>query len=370
VALARVVLCVAIFAVALVETFRLGVSALDRFRVRKPAVGLNLVPPLFEELEAIRSRARDSGAPRLAFLGDSISIGVLEGGLTVPGALDRDLGGAFEVHSLAALGLGPFDYYFLADRIAEARPDQVVIAFSLQSLGASFRSLAREDLSGWVAPARLPEVALAQTHWIGLHTDELLMNAAIVNVLGAELWRRLLVEQARVGVARKQLVHWLGEAVGRDGPRLFELAWGVNEAKRTRTGDPSRERYNAVAERSHYGPALDGLEEEHAVLQALAGTEDVLRRAGIRTLVYVNPVNVEHLDSLGLLADDGLSRSLAAIEAVVRSRGGDFLDLHALLPDAAFRDAAGHLGPPAAPDGPEKVAAAVAARLRGAQNWK
>ena len=45
-------------------------------------------------------------------------------------------------------------------------------------------------------------------------------------------------------------------------------------------------------------------------------------------------------------------------------------DLHALLPDTAYRDAAGHLGSEQLPEAPVRVAEAVAARLRDRQNWK
>lgn len=361
-------LCGLVFVVAAGETLRLAVQALDTHDVRSPTVGLNLVPVILEGLRKIGDARTDSQARQVAFLGDSISIRVEGGITTVPGALRRELAGAdgadtFEIHSMAALGSGPFDYYFLVDEIVSARPDQVVIAFSLQSLGELFRSFSRERLSGWVRPSRLLEVAAAPTHWIGLTADDLLMNVAIVTVRGAEVWRRLLVQQARLGAAREQLASWLGASLGGSGPQIFEMAAFSSAQRRTRA-DPERDRYHADAERRHYGAAFARLEEDHPILVVLAGTLETLSEAGIPTLVYINPINVEHLGSLGLLEDERLARSLGTIESVVRRAGGDYLDLHDLLPDAAFRDAAGHLGTAELPDAPSRVGAAVAHRLR------
>lgn len=360
----RSVLCVGVFAVAAVGTLFLGARALDHAQVRTPAVGINVVQVLFEHLEGIRTAGAEPGPPLLAFLGDSVSISVRGGAPTVPRALRRELGDDFRLHLLAALGAGPFDYYFLADEIAAAHPDHVVIAFSLQSLGDFFRSLSRQRMSGWVAPARLPRVLFAPTHWIGLNADDLLMNVAIVQASGVDAWRWLLTEQARLGVARGDLSDWLGDAVGRKGPQMFDMARFGHRRLQTRLDDPDRDRYRADAEWRHYGAVLSGLDEGHPVMSVLADTLGVFRRAGIRSLVYVNPINVEHLAAVGVLEKARLEGSLEMLESVVRAEGGDFLDLHALLPDAAFRDATGHLGPPAAADGPDQIAAAVAAHLR------
>ncbi len=364
------VLCVVVFGVAASETVRLAMRGLDAFGVRSPTVGLNLVPGLFEELAAVRARAPGEEVRQVAFLGDSISIQVGADAPTVPRALREaiDAEGAsppVEVHSLAALGAGPFDYYFLADAIADARPDAVVIAFSLQSLGDFFRHLSRPRLSGWIAPRRVPSALFGPIHWIGLSADDLLMNVAIVQAWGGEIWRQLLVVQARLGAARTDLANALGARFGDDGPRRFELAHFTAERVRTRVEGPDgrRDRYDRAAERRHYGAVLDGLAPDHPVLVALADALRVLREAGVPVLVYVNPVNVEHLASLGLPADDRFAGSLATLAKVVRGAGADYLDLHALLLDAAFRDAAGHLGTAAAPDATARIARAVAGPL-------
>jgi hypothetical protein len=55
-------------------------------------------------------------------------------------------------------------------------------------------------------------------------------------------------------------------------------------------------------------------------------------------------VNIEHIRSLGLSLD-GLERSIVTIRQIVESSGAGFVDLHALLPDRAFRDARDHVTP-------------------------
>lgn len=370
------VLCAVVFAVAVAETLRLASQVLDAWRVRAPTVGLNLLSVLSPELEKIAAGRGDPNTWRIAFLGDSISIRMQAGARTVPRALRSELaesGELFELRSLAGLGTGPFDYYFLADLIADARPDQVVFAFSLQSLG-NFPALARERLSGWVAPRRVLRVALAPVYSIGLTADDLLMNVAIVNAGVGEIWRQLLIAQARLGVARQTLADGLGARIGGRGPQNFEHSRFAALMKRTRERDGTR--YNVDAERNHYGAVFKRLAPDHPALSVLADTLEVLGDAGVQTLVYVNPINVEHLSALGLLDDDRLSESLETLESVVRGAGGEFLDLHDLLPDAAFRDHAGHLGTPEWVDAPDLIAQAVAplvlarARARVGQNWK
>ena len=69
------------------------------------------------------------------------------------------------------------------------------------------------------------------------------------------------------------------------------------------------------------------------------------------------------LSSRPVLHQNFITPSTDCLESVVRGAGSDYLDLHDLLPDAAFRDAAGHLGTAAVPDAPRRVGAAVAQHL-------
>jgi hypothetical protein len=104
-----------------------------------------------------------------------------------------------------------------------------------------------------------------------------------------------------------------------------------------------------------------------AVLDALLAR---LEQSGVAAVAYLAPTNVEHLASLGLYSPRGPARSAARIDAVARRRGASFLDLHALLPDAAFHDHLDHLVQGVPGEGSGAVAAALApllqARLREA----
>lgn len=368
-----------VLGVAFVATLETSRRLLDRFEVEPRTVGLNLVPQIELELDALRdARTADPAVPRVAFLGDSISINSRGYSKPVPAALRsglaEQLGGAtVAFHSLAALGAGPFDYYYLADEIADSRPHVVVMALSLQSFGKSFRDLSRSRLSGWVSGSRLVPVILGPNHWIGLTADDLLMNVLIVQTGWDESWRRLLVEQSRLGVARDSLATWAGDVLGSGGPRAFELVRFASLRRRGRL--PGVDRYDAAAEHTHYGAAIRGLETDHPILTLLGETIGILRAADVEVLVYTNPINLEHLSSLGLPQGDRLARSLATLERTVVASGGHFLDLHALVPeDAAYWDAAGHLGTEQVPEAMQRVAdaaaPAVAGLLESDQNWK
>ena len=118
-------------------------------------------------------------------------------------------------------------------------------------------------------------------------------------------------------------------------------------------------RYKARALGDHYAPILNGVDRDHPVLRVLGAIVSHFDRNGIRTLVFTVPMNVEHIDAMGLYDEAKLAHSLASIGATVREAGGRFLDLHDLLPDRGFRDAPGHFTVDGPIDGPARVAAAL-----------
>jgi hypothetical protein len=69
---------------------------------------------------------------------------------------------------------------------------------------------------------------------------------------------------------------------------------------------------------------------------------------------------VEHIEAAGSDDPTGLARTLTSIESVSLRAGGRFIDLHDLLPDAGFRDVAGHLSATNTIDGPKQVASRIA----------
>lgn len=341
-----------------------SLHALDVAATADPVVGSSLLLALAPPLASLRSAAAQSDARQIVFLGDSLSISTTGIAEPVPTQLRQELerarGPGAALHSLAALGTGPFDYYFLTDEIIAAGADEVVIALSLNAFGESFRQLGRKQVSGLVHPSQLALAGTLPLHFIGLNYDDLLMNVLIVQSGGLGLWHTLAVEQARFGAARSDLARWLGERFGQRGPQAFQLGRYTYDRQRTRVS--GLDRYTADSERRHYGPVLVHLEPDHPVLAMLGAATRRLHGAGVSTLVYVNPVNVDHLESVGIAPSEELAKSLALIRSTVEGAGGTFLDLHALLPDAAFRDAAGHFGGKEV-NGPAAIAAAVAREL-------
>jgi hypothetical protein len=87
-------------------------------------------------------------------------------------------------------------------------------------------------------------------------------------------------------------------------------------------------------------------------------------KAGVPVVVYVVPANLEHFERLGVLDEAGLQVTLAHLRRAVEGAGGTLLDLHALLPDAGFRDAGGHFEFEAPLDGPLLVAERLAPIIR------
>jgi hypothetical protein len=126
---------------------------------------------------------------------------------------------------------------------------------------------------------------------------------------------------------------------------------------------PGKVRQNRQAAEKALAGVLGGIGSRAPRLVVLEALLEDLHRARIPVLLWVSPVNVEHLRSLGIRLD-GLDRSMSTVEAAVRRTGADFVDLHAFLPDAAFRDAGDHMTANGDPDGLALVAARLVPEIR------
>jgi hypothetical protein len=293
-------------------------------------------------------------------------------GLTLPAQLasaaNRYGGGRppFRVYSIGFRGTGAFDYYYLADEIISARPDLVIIPFNLASLSPLWRrAFSRPELSGWMGGDQLVETLVLPLGSAGLTVDQAVINFAIRRGGAGEAQHWLRQQQLRVGLGREAVQDWMavenrnGVGAERQAERRRQLA------SYSRTALPGELRYNAVGMRDHYGRALAGVDRGHALLRVLGATVGRLKRAGIESLVYVVPMNHEHIERLGIADESGLARTLGAAEAMVHEQGGRFIDLHALLPDALFRDAGGHFVHEGE-NGPGRVAEALAPAVTAA----
>ena len=248
-------------------------------------------------------------------------------------------------------GNGQLHNYFLADEIASTGVRRIVVSLNLRSLAPAWTgTFTQPELAAWIAPERVPSALALPLHVVDLTADRLLLYVFLKNVIGYRSWRSFTKEQARA----KRLLDFLSETVDRwlklDAHRAFNRKI-LREGRRREA-----ERLSLKGVVHEYGPVLAGVDAGHPVLRILGGTLRTWRDAGIEVLFVVLPANIEHWRSLGLLGDgQGVVRSIAAIEEVVRTNGGSFLDLHDLLGEEGFRDPAGHLTYTGEVDGHERV---------------
>jgi hypothetical protein len=339
------------------------VRATQAARTETPLVGITFADYLQKRVSALGAAADRRDVFRVGFLGDSTAVSyALEN--QVPTRLQQAAAELargrpeIEVHSLAMQGMWSFDYYFWADVIAAAKPSQLVVSFSLESFSEAFREVfSRPQLAGWMGSDRLAGALGLPLDWIGLTWDRLLFYHAVVRLGGYETWRALSIEQARVRQARDDLASRISGGDASPERALGQvLVDGILERKFV---SADLRRFSQTGQREHLGLALSGVRADHPLLRVLAATLRSFERAGIPVLVYVNPTNVEYVESLGLLDEAGLRTTLATLEAVARENGADFVDLHALLPDQGFRDAPGHFSVGEV-HGPARLAEALA----------
>lgn len=335
----RTVAGVAAFALALAATGGAVIGGLERAGVGRSTTLLDQIDRLQRSVELLAGRP--SGDWDVAVVGDSHLLRA--GGLPLPSQLERALWkrrGDAAVWRVAAPGLSVFGQYCLSDRIAATQPDRVVVELNLADFSLAWRETGEAALAGLVPPRRwLEALGLPLSH-AGVSVDQLLFYGALVQSGGLAAWRRLRDEQARAPLALRGLAAQLQEHSPWPAGLGYERAHDLAGLHRARLG--SERRASTAWVRTVLGPALDGVGPRHPSLRFLDALLAHYAEAGVRALVFVNPVNVQHLERLGL-ETRGLAASVARVRDVALRRGADFLDLHALLPDAAFHDEMDHL---------------------------
>lgn len=359
----RLGLALAAFALAAWAVPAALFHALDAFGVEPVEIGLDVIEQI--DLPEAPWPESDPGSTHIAFLGDSMVVSYPEG-RRVPDRLQERLDvlsgepARLRVHSVAAPGMGAFEYYFLADRIAAARPDLVVLPFNLTSVADAWRgTFSRPELAGFIEPSRLPGALGLPLDWVGVTADRLFSYVAVVRAGGFDAWRELASQQARLGSARTLVARELGARFGGNADERFSresflyLRRRMVEAKTTRL--------TLAGAKARFGKALEGIPPDEPSLQVLGAAVQVFRDHGIRVVVYTNPTNVENLRSVGAANPAGLAVTVASIATVARDAGARFVDLHDALPDRGFRDFAGHFGvSPKGVDGPLQLAGRLA----------
>jgi hypothetical protein len=339
--------------------------ALEIPELREIEVGLDLVDELDTRLAAFGEAGHQENSWQVGHLGDSMVVSYPLA-KQLPTRLQQEIdqlvpdAGWIRVHSLASPGMGPFDFYFVADRIADARPDQVILPVNLTVLSKAWRdAFSRPRLGGLLRPSRLLEAVELPLERIGLTADRLLSYVAVVQAGGLGPWRDLTARQAKLGVARSWLAGRLSAGFGSEAEERFAMdVFAYFDLRFTdRSGRP---RLTREGIQHRFGPALHGVGPNVPPLELLDAAIRSFRERGIEVLVYTSPLNVEHIEAAGSDDPTGLARTLTSIESVSLRAGGRFIDLHDLLPDAGFRDVAGHLSATNTIDGPKQVASRIA----------
>ena len=348
------------------------VRTLDAARIATPYVDLAAMRVMLGVLDAIAQRSPLHPETRVAFLSDSTSMHLASGARGLNDRLGSTLAGVapadshLRVFSFANPGFTQFTQYFLSHRLADAGPDHVVIGFNLASLAESWRTGDRPELAALLPMRFLGEALRLPTYWIGLSTDELLLYTTVAHLGVFETWLALTQQQARCVHAWGSAAEWVQAHSG--APRgLDYLTLHLYQRRQQQLLPGSPERETEWLARWRYAAALAGVGPEHPVLRVLHATLEVFRAHGIPVLVYIVPLNVEHLEALGMLDRTGLGRSIESLRQVVAASGASLLDLHDLLPDAAYSDAGGHLNVDAPLDAPPIVAQRIAQAVLAAR---
>jgi hypothetical protein len=326
--------------VAFISSFVIGATAVWRFsdhfvrttRTTRAPMALDILPDLRRwQFLTFAEEVH----PRIALVGDSMLLGE-EGDKTVGSEVRRSfelLGFDPPLTALAWPALGPISDYCLADEIIAARPDLVALEVNLRGLQAGpLGPVGFPELAGYVRASRFVEAASLPLWDAGITFDRLLFYRAIVASGFERQWARLLNRQARMLRLRDMA----------EGKSLLERRFVLGATSYKRKIVPGRNRAQKSLVMENLRSALDGVAPDGARLRVLGATLRALRKGGIPVLVWVAPVNVEHLRSLGLSVAR-LDETIRSTREVAETAGAAFTDFHSLLPDAGFRDSGDHV---------------------------
>lgn len=333
---------------ASVLAFVLGAFSLaGRLPAQPWQTPIGVMDRILPNLAELDKQAREKLPRQIAVLGDS-TVDFYPMNEKVPDRLQQALSRSsppappVAVTNLAFLALGPTAYYFLADRIAASRPDLIVWAVSLTHASERWRrSLPRPELAGWMAAKRIPSTLAMPIDDIGLTADELLLYQLLVRADPGSQWRDLRVNLSRIDKFRAKSEEWLAQFTGTQPEKSFGIVSALKKLKGQKHPDLP-DRYNRLGEIEHFGSALDGIDSGHPTVRFIGAAVQVFSEAGIPVLVYLNPVNIQHLEKVGVVEAPKLRRSVKTYREAVENSGGFFLDLHTAFPDNYFNDMSGH----------------------------
>lgn len=279
--------------------------------------------------------------PQYLFLGDSLSMANSGGGYPPPFLIAkaiRDSKGRHHFRNLSIPGFTILSHYFLNAPIVETPARKVIIGFNMGWVSRPTENQPR-GLEGFLPPEQWFAAMQLPIGAFGL-TGADILSAGIVDQLGLRPGRGWLQEiQSAIYRTYKSFVSNFQKWVG--APR--GMATNLNQQRYQKLWTKSGTRLNRTSTKLVLGRVLEGLDENEPTLVILGELIRRLRDKGSEVLVLAQPMNVEHLRTIGMLEDGGLQTSIQRLRDVAQDNGADFLDLHQALPDHAFRDEGDHI---------------------------
>ena len=342
----------ALLLAAVVTTLALF-KLIDVVGVGSAWTGIDIAGRLVET--AARMRAEESEVTRIGVIGDSTVI-AYPGDRSVPNRLEGLLGSGaagYRVYDFSHVGFGPPEQWAIADIVAGAKPDWVVLGLNLASLSPAWEAAPRRpELVGWIEPRRLPGAATLLSR-MGMTFDQIASAVAMVRWGSENVWKTVRHRQIQVEKTRRRLLGRLGGPIER--PPAYPFGKSVGSYGETPEG---REQLASVLG-EQYAAIFDGIEPDRISLALLDETIRVLARSGAQVVVLAVPMNIEVLRIQPFYDEAGLEQTIQSLAQVVESAGGQLVDLHDDFSADGFRDVGGHLT--LSPiDGPLRVAESLA----------
>jgi hypothetical protein len=300
---------------------------------------------LLPAVRAWRERSYPPGTRRGVVFGDSVVdwAGVRLGDLTAAEMASRKLDTEFL--TVSHPWLRPVQFYYLLDEVLAGRPDVAVVEVDLRAFWR-----------GWVDVPVLRAKSLSRL--MSFRRAWRIRETLAAEGLG-------LVDPVLFRMEERLGVLYLVDGVrARGRSALDSLGTQVNATLRLPPPPPLRPgSLDAATARQWLDNELAGHRSAVVLRELLRG----LREAGVVTVFFVAPTDVERMRALGVLDDPALSARIEALRGAVGATPEEWRDLHALVPSAELRDSNMHLLVPGAERVAEAVALALVPRLRAAR---
>jgi hypothetical protein len=309
---------------------------------QEPMRTINVDTLIVPGLARWRARADRSTPTSTVVFGDSLLTCASNLDMTKSIALGLAAAGApTSIVRVGHIAFRPIHLVYLLDDILEGGPNLVIVEINLRLLGEArgFGGLRFLNLSRRLSWSRAFRIRAA-------------LAAEGLTLLDPPIYRH---EDSLDAL-------YLADGVQAVGRHLLD-DWGdtVNAALHLRNVAPlwrgfGMRRFGAKRARLEYG----GDPEHNQVAVALREALHAFHRAHVPALLYVSPINMGALEKVGVARELAFERRIESLRSAIGAADGEWLDLHAAVPDSGFRDNANHLNDA----GCEPTARAIVERLR------